>query len=130
VDDARDLLAGCAGAGADDPGWLDWFDGAELQAQAGSALLDLGRPAEALELLEGALAAQDPSHLRDRAVYAARAATARLRVGDREGALARRHDAARFAAGLASPRTTAVLDALAVELRPVSPAPARSGPAD
>lgn len=137
LDDARDLLADCAGdtghpggAGADDPGWLYWFDGAELQAQAGSALLDLGRPAEALELLEGALAAQDPSHLRDRAVYAARAATARLRVGDREGALARRHDAARFAAGLASPRTTAVLDALAVELRPVSPAPARSGPAD
>ncbi|WP_405734045.1 hypothetical protein OG607_38935 [Streptomyces sp. NBC_01537] len=136
LDDARDLLADCAGdtghpggAGAGDPGWLYWFDGAELDAQAGTALLDLGRSAEALELLEGALAAQDPSHLRDRAIYAARAATARLRVGDHDGALARRQDAARFATGLASPRTTAVLDTLAVELRAVSPAPARSAPA-
>jgi tetratricopeptide (TPR) repeat protein len=133
LDDARDLLSGCDGdtgrAGSGDPGWLYWFDGAELDAQAGTALLDLGRPAEALELLEGALTALDPSHLRDRAIYAARAATARLRVGDRDGALARRHDAARFAAGLASPRTTAVLENLAVELRPVSPAPARSAPA-
>ncbi|WP_225846664.1 hypothetical protein [Streptomyces sp. HPF1205] len=97
-----------------DPGppWLYWLDTAELDAQRGLSLLDLRLPGEAGPLLERALAAQDPAFLRDRSLYAARAAQARALNGDVEGARALGREAAALSRCCGSPRLAAALDAL------------------
>ncbi|CAG7656226.1 hypothetical protein [Actinacidiphila bryophytorum] len=106
-----------ATAGAQEgPAWLYWLDAAELAAQQGLGLLALGLAAEAAPLLDGALAALDPSFLRDRSLYAARAAQAHARTGDREGALALGREAARLSRQCGSPRLAAALDELKVTL--------------
>lgn len=101
-------------AAAADPGpaWLYWFDGAELAAQNGQSLLDLGAAYEAGPLLECALATQDPSYRRDRALYSARAAEARALTGDVEGARVLAREAAALAGQCSSPRLTATLAAV------------------
>jgi tetratricopeptide (TPR) repeat protein len=100
-------------AGSDPgPPWLYWLDEAELAAQNGQSLLDLGRPYEARPLLERALAVQDPVYVRDRALYCARAAQARALTGDLEVARALLREAAALSRMCASPRLTAALDAL------------------
>lgn len=101
-----------------DPGpcWLYWFDGAELAAQTGQSLLDLGEAYEARPLLEQALAMQDPGYVRDRALYSARAAEARALTGDVEGARALGREAAHLSRHCGSPRLAAALDALKSEL--------------
>ncbi|MDX2646550.1 hypothetical protein PV341_23870 [Streptomyces sp. PA03-1a] len=96
--------------GDDDPSWIYWFDEAELCAQSGIALLDLGRAQEAAPLLEKALAIQDPLYRRDRTLYTARAALARARTGDLDTARALTEDAVDLARGCGSPRV-----AIAVE---------------
>ncbi|UWE09675.1 hypothetical protein [Actinacidiphila bryophytorum] len=102
-----------ATAGAQEgPAWLYWLDAAELAAQQGLGLLALGLAEEAAPLLDGALAALDPSFLRDRSLYAARAAQAHARAGDREGALALGREAARLSKQCGSPRLAAALDEL------------------
>jgi tetratricopeptide (TPR) repeat protein len=93
----------------DGPSWLYWFDEAELVAQSGTALLRLGRAEEAVPLLERALAAQDPSYVRDRALYSARAACARMRAGDAGGAAFLAERAAHLGAQTCSPRPAAEL---------------------
>ncbi|WNI19071.1 hypothetical protein [Actinacidiphila sp. ITFR-21] len=105
----RRLAAAAADPG---PAWLYWFDAAELAAQTGQSLLDLGRAQEAVPLLEQALAAQDPAFLRDRSLYSARAAEARALVGDIDGARALGREAAGFSRQCGSPRLAAALDAL------------------
>ncbi|MEE4542322.1 hypothetical protein V2S66_10155 [Streptomyces sp. V4-01] len=94
------------------PAWLYWFDEAELAAQSGLALLDLGQAYEARPLLEQALAVQDPAFVRDRAVYSARAGQARAMTGDPEGARALAREAAALSRVCGTPRLTAALDAL------------------
>ncbi len=94
------------------PAWLYWFDTAELAAQNGQSLLDLGEPYEARPLLEQALAMQDPVYVRDRALYSARAARARALTGDPDGARALAREAARLSLHTASPRLTAALTPL------------------
>jgi tetratricopeptide (TPR) repeat protein len=98
-----------------DPGppWLYWFDTAELAAQQGLALLDLGLPHEARPLLEQALATQETSYVRERALYSARTAQARELTGDPDAARALARDAARLARHCPSPRLTEALDAIA-----------------
>ncbi|WP_329139584.1 hypothetical protein OG552_33830 [Streptomyces sp. NBC_01476] len=108
-------------AGRDEaPQWLYWFDGAELAAQNGQSLLDLGQPAEARPLLERALATQSPTFLRDRSLYAARAAEARAVTDDIDGARVLGREAARLSRQCGSPRLAAALDALKphLDLRP------------
>jgi hypothetical protein len=106
-------------AGADPgPPWLYWFDRAELVAQIGQSLLDLGLAAEAGPLLERALATQDPAFLRDRGLYSARAAEARALNGDLEGARTLGREAARLARQCDSHRLAAALDALKPHLDP------------
>lgn len=94
----------------DDPSWIYWFDEAELCAQSGIALLDLGRVQEAAPLLEKALAIQDPLYRRDRTLYTARAALARARSGDLGTARTLTEDAVDLARDCGSPRV-----AIAVE---------------
>ena len=101
-----------------DPGppWLYWLDEAELAAQAGQSLLDLGQAYEARPLLEQALAMQDAEYVRDRSLYAARAALARAMTGDLEGARALGREAARLSRHCGSPRLTESLEALKARL--------------
>jgi tetratricopeptide (TPR) repeat protein len=100
-------------AGADPgPPWLYWFDEAELAAQTGQSLLDLGRPAEARPLLERALDLQDPAFLRDRSLYSARAAEAYALTGDIARARALGREAARLSRQCGSPRLADALDEL------------------
>lgn len=103
-------------AAQDDPGppWLYWFDAAELAAQTGQSLLDLGEPHAARPLLEQALAMQDEAFIRDRSLYSVRAAEARALTGDVEGARALGREAARLSRYCGSPRLADALDALKV----------------
>jgi hypothetical protein len=103
-------------AGDPGPAWLYWLDGAELAAQSGQALLDLGQAAAARPLLEQALAVQDAAYVRDRALYSARAGLARAMTGDREGARALADDAADLARVCGTPRLAAALAALDLHL--------------
>ncbi|KRV48634.1 hypothetical protein AQ490_24155 [Wenjunlia vitaminophila] len=107
------------GSAHTDPGppWLYWFDAAELAAQSGLALLELGLAHQARGLLERALRVQDRSLTRDRGLYLARAGLACVRVGDVEGAAAHAAEAGRLVARCpSSPRVTAALSALEGEL--------------
>jgi len=111
------LLTAIDAAAADPgPAWLYWFDDAELAAQSGQSLLDLGVPHEAGPLLEQALAMQDPAYRRDRALYSARAAEARALTGDAEGARLLSREAAVLSRQCGSPRLTAALAALGSRL--------------
>ena len=67
-----------AGADRDEPGWLYFFDEAELAAQAGACWTDLHRPDLAQPLLDAALAGMDPRFVRDRSIYQVRSAQARF----------------------------------------------------
>ncbi|MFG1806692.1 hypothetical protein [Streptomyces sp. NPDC049040] len=107
------------------PSWLYWLDAAELDAQRGLGLLALGRAAEAMPLLDGALERQEPSFVRDRSLYAARAAEAHARSGDRDGALALGREAARLSRHCGSPRLAAALDSLKACLDQAAPQDAR-----
>ncbi|SEN83968.1 hypothetical protein SAMN05216267_101143 [Actinacidiphila rubida] len=98
------------------PAWLYWLDDAELAAQAGQSLLDLGQAYEARPLLEQALAMQDVEFVRDRSLYAARAALARAMTGDLEGARSLGREAAGLSRHCGSPRLAAALDALKARL--------------
>lgn len=102
-----------AAAGTDPgPSWLYWFDAAELAAQNGLSLLDLGEPYEARPLLDRALATQDPVYVRDRALYSARAAHARTLTGDADGARVLTREAARLSRHISSSRLTQALNLL------------------
>jgi hypothetical protein len=125
LDEARSFLdtvqaddGGAGEAAEDGPSWLYWFDEAELVAQSGTALLRLGRAEEAAPLLERALAAQDPSYVRDRALYSARAACARMRAGDPGGASSFAERAAALGAQTCSPRPMAELARLMGDREP------------
>jgi tetratricopeptide (TPR) repeat protein len=78
------------------PAWLYRMDHAELTAQTGLALLDLGLPHEARTRLDTALAAIDPARVRDRALYSARTAHAHALTGDQDGARTLAREAARL----------------------------------
>ncbi|GAA2473768.1 hypothetical protein GCM10010406_07130 [Streptomyces thermolineatus] len=110
LEEARRLLERAGARGGNDPAWIYYFDESELAGQAGSALLDLGLPAEAATLLEGARAVRAAEFPRDRAVYAARAAVAHARCGNRERAGALAEEAARTALNCVSPGATAALE--------------------
>ncbi|WP_232792559.1 hypothetical protein [Actinacidiphila yeochonensis] len=100
------------------PPWLSGLDAGELAVQRGLALLDLGLAAEARPLLELGLAVCDPARIRDRALYAARAARARALTGDPDGARSLAREAFRLSANCGSPHLTGVLEPLAPLLAP------------
>ncbi|GGO85410.1 hypothetical protein [Wenjunlia tyrosinilytica] len=115
---AEELLG--TAADGEDPSWACSFDAAELHAEAGAALLDLGHPQEALEQLERALADLDPGRRAERALLWAAVATARLRAGDAEGADESAAQATRLCDDGATARLRDAVEALKSELRKAS----------
>jgi tetratricopeptide (TPR) repeat protein len=75
-----------AGDVASEPGWIYYFDGAELAAQAGACRLMLGQYEAAKKELDHALRIQEPTYTRDRTIYHLRLASTQLKLGDLEHA--------------------------------------------
>jgi len=97
------------------PPWLYWFDAAELAAQSGLSLLDLGthtRPGRCWSRRGHA----GRRYVRDRCLYSARAATARALTGDLDGARSLGREAAQLSRHCGSPRIADSLDALKTRL--------------
>lgn len=69
-----------------EPGWLYYFDEAELAAQAGSCWVDLRQPDRARPLIDDALSSINPNYVRDRAIYHARSAEIYLHDNELESA--------------------------------------------
>jgi tetratricopeptide (TPR) repeat protein len=84
-------------ADIDEPGWIYYFDEAELAAQAGACRLALGQYESANDRLAHALKLQDPTFARDRTIYYLRLATTQLQLGDLEHAYSLGADACKLA---------------------------------
>ncbi|MFE0023889.1 tetratricopeptide repeat protein [Amycolatopsis sp. NPDC059021] len=88
----------------DDPSWIYWADMAELSGNAGSALLRLGENTRALPHLQAATDSLRPSSSRDRVLWMSTLASAHLRAGNADQALATAHQAIDITARLSSDR--------------------------
>jgi hypothetical protein len=69
-----------------EPGWLYYFDEAELAAQAAACWVDLSQPERARPLIDDALRSINPNYVRDRAIYHVRSAEAYLHDNELEPA--------------------------------------------
>ncbi len=74
--------------GAEEPAWLQDLGEGDVHSQAGACHFDLGDHRQALHLLDRAAETLRPEQVRTRGVALARAAAARLRLGDATGATA------------------------------------------
>jgi tetratricopeptide (TPR) repeat protein len=83
----------------EEPGWIYYFDHAELAAQAGACRLVLGQYEAANRELNHALSIQDRTYTRDRTIYHLRLATTQLKLGDLEHACSLGDDACDLASG-------------------------------
>ncbi len=101
---AAELCAG--GRGAQEPAWLPALGEGDIHSQAGCCHLDLGDHRQAAHLLDMAAETLRPEQVRTRGLALARAAAARLRLGDPAGA----HAAGRQAADIAASIRSACLD--------------------
>jgi hypothetical protein len=68
------------------PDWASWVDQAELQIMTGRCLTRLGRPGQAIPVLEAALGGFDDRQARDKALYLTWLAEACIATGDIEQA--------------------------------------------
>jgi transcriptional regulator with XRE-family HTH domain len=102
----------------DDPAWLYWMCQPSLTAEAGRGVLLLGQPGAAAELLTEGMNALAAESARDRVLYLASLAEARLSHRDVEHAVAHATEALALATNLQSRRcmdlVTDVRDQLAV----------------
>ncbi|MCQ4081205.1 helix-turn-helix transcriptional regulator [Streptomyces sp. RB6PN25] len=96
------------GRGEDEPQWLINLDEGDIHAQAGSCHLDLGDHRQAVASLTLAAERLRPAQVRTRGLVLARTATARLRLGDPQGA----HEVGEKAMDLAARIRSARLDEL------------------
>jgi tetratricopeptide (TPR) repeat protein len=85
--------------GIEEPGWIYYFDEAELAAQAGACRLALGQYNDAKLELDHALQIQQPTYTRDRTIYHLRLATTQLCLGEVEHACSLGRDACDLADG-------------------------------
>ncbi len=90
------------GPGADEPEWLTCLGQGEIHSQAGCCHLDLGDYRQAAQLLDLAAETLRPDQVRSRGLALARAAAARLRLGDPSGAYETGQRAAEIAARIRS----------------------------
>ncbi len=65
----------------DDPAWLYWLDPAAIAVNAGTYLLELGQPDQAVVLLNEGITQFSASFVRDRQIYVTHLANARVRPG-------------------------------------------------
>lgn len=77
LNDAESHLEAATSA-ATEPGWIYFFDEAELAAQAGACWVGLRQPDRARPLIDAALHTIDTDYVRDRTIYHVRSAEAYL----------------------------------------------------
>lgn len=107
-------------AGRDDePAWLRFYTEAELAADLGRCLRDVGEPEQATRLITQAMDTYEPWRVRSRCFVQTDLATAHLVGGDYEHAAALGRDAVRTAADVSSTRTLDRLRTLQRHVRPV-----------
>lgn len=102
----------------DEPGWLGFYTEAELAADLGRCLRDVGEPEQATRLISRAMDSYEPWRVRSRCFVQTDLATTHLVGGDYEHAAALGRDAVRTAAQVSSTRT---LDRLRTLQRRVHP---------
>lgn len=90
---------------ADEPRWLRFYTEAELSADLGRCLRDVGEPNEGTRLIAHAMECYEPWRVRSRCFLEADLATAHLMSGDHERALDVGRAAVRTAAQVSSSRT-------------------------
>jgi tetratricopeptide (TPR) repeat protein len=73
-------------ARAVEPEWVYWLDRKEIDVMAGRCLIELGDPASAEPLLTDAIAAYEPEHAREVALYQSWLAEAYAQAGSRDAA--------------------------------------------
>lgn len=106
---ARRALDIAAAALSDDstapsPDWASWVDQTELQIMTGRCLTRLGRPDQAIPVLEAALGSFDDRQARDKALYLTWLAEACIETGDIEQAAEVTGQVISLANGVASVR--------------------------
>lgn len=99
-----------------DPAWISAFGPAELAAEAGYCWHRIGEHQRAADHAEQALASFAPTYLRSIQFNRVHAATARLDLGDLDGALAHARPAVRAAKELTSARAVAQVRDFATRL--------------
>lgn len=105
--------------GDDEPTWLGFYSAAELAADLGRCLRDVGEPAQATRLISQAMEGYEPWRIRSRCFVQTDLATAHLVGGDYEHAAALGRDAVRTADQVSSTRTLDRLRTLQRQVRPV-----------
>jgi tetratricopeptide (TPR) repeat protein len=108
---------------APSPDWASWVDQAELQIMTGRCLTRLGRPDQAISILEEALGSFDERQARDKALYLTWLAEACIATGDIEQAAAVTGRVISLANGVASVRPGQRVAFLLRRLRDRSSAP-------
>ncbi len=109
------------------PPWLYWMDPAVITANAGNCLLQLGRPDQAVALLDEGITQFSASYVRDRQLYLTRYAEGRARPGkqrDLDAAAGLGIEAIDLAESLDSNRATTLLRGLYDQLTPHGQVPA------
>ena len=86
------------------PDWASWVDQTEVQIMTGRCLTRLGRPDQAIPVLEAALGSFDDRQARDKALYLTWLAEALIVTGDIEHAAAITGQVISLANGIASVR--------------------------
>ncbi|MGB3438208.1 MAG: hypothetical protein WBA97_05585 [Actinophytocola sp.] len=104
---------------ADEPGWLGFYTEAELAADLGRCLRDVGEPERATQLISHAMDAYEPWRVRSRCFVQTDLAIAHLVGQDYEHAAALGRDAVRTAAEVSSTRTLDRLRTLQRRVRPL-----------
>jgi hypothetical protein len=102
-----------------EPGWIYYFDEAELAAQAGACRLVLGQYEIANDQLAHALKLQDPAFARDRTIYYLRLASTQLKLGDLEHAYSLGKDACALARTNGSHRIATEMATFRIQLQPL-----------
>ncbi len=102
-----------------EPTWLGFYTEAELAADLGRCLRDVGEPHQATRLITQALNSYEPWRVRSRCFVQTDLAAAHLVGGDLEHAAALGRDAVRTAAQVSSTRTLDRLRTLRRQVRPL-----------
>ncbi len=72
--------------GIPEPEWVYWLNRAEIDVMAAGCMIELGEPADAEPLLQGALAVYNTDHVREIALYQTWLAEGHARSGDLDAA--------------------------------------------
>jgi transcriptional regulator with XRE-family HTH domain len=105
------------GVREDDPKWAWWVDERELAWHEGMALVDLGRPGEAVEKFEQSVWAKAAQKMRGRYLHLGYLLGAQVKVGAWSGADRTMRQIATMVSDVSSTRTVVLLTAILPELQ-------------